>query len=100
MVREIIIPNVVLLSRPDRCRRIKGRERKPKFDGVVVNRQIHADGTISTSDRNGRMCWDTTRPQRVVLTNDLRKYGPALHIGQLGWTIPSSTDGYKWIDVE
>jgi hypothetical protein len=36
----------------------------------------------------------------VVLLNDLRKYGNGLHIGQLGWAVPGSTDGYKWIEIE
>jgi len=77
-----------------------GRSRKAVFDGQVVHREVNADGTVLTSDRNGRICWDSERSERVVLINDLRKYGPSLHIGQLGWTVPGSTDGYKWIDVE
>jgi hypothetical protein len=36
----------------------------------------------------------------VILIEDLRKYGAGLHIGQLGWTVPNTTDGYKWIDVQ
>ncbi len=77
-----------------------GRASKAVFDGKVIHREISADGTVCTSDRNGRICWDSERAERVILANDLRKYGPALHIGQLGWTIPGTTDGYKWIDVE
>jgi len=65
-----------------------------------VSRETSADGIVCTTDGNGRICWDSTRRERVILLNDLRKYGVGLHIGQMGWTVPGSTDGYKWIDVE
>jgi len=34
-----------------------------------------------------------------MLVHDFRMYGSGLHIGQLGWTVPESTDGYKTVDV-
>jgi hypothetical protein len=73
---------------------------KSRFDGVVARREVTDDGCVYACDRNGRPCWDNERRERVVLVNDLRKYGAGLHIGQLGWTVPGTTDGYKQIDVE
>jgi hypothetical protein len=70
-----------------------------RFDGVVVNQTTTEEGCIFTSDKNGRACLDGTISFRVVLINDLRKYGKGLHIGQLGWTVEGTTDGYKWIEV-
>ena len=51
---------------------------------------------MHSSDRE---CWYAVNPERVVLLDDLRRYAEGLHIGQLGWTVPASTDGYKWVDV-
>ncbi|MEX0677096.1 MAG: GIY-YIG nuclease family protein [Pirellulales bacterium] len=70
-----------------------------KFDGVIVERTIQ-DGRVFASDKNGRSCWDSENPERVILTEDLRRYAPGLHPGQLGWTVPGTTDGYKWVDVK
>jgi hypothetical protein len=71
-----------------------------KFDGVVVSQTITDEGYVHTFDKNARSCWDNTVAARVVLVKDLRRYGKELHIGQLGWTIPGTTDGYKATDVE
>jgi hypothetical protein len=70
-----------------------------RFDGMVVKTAITEEGYIDTFDKNGRACLDGTISCRVVLINDLRKYGKGLHIGQLGWTVEGTTDGYKWIEV-
>lgn len=69
-------------------------------DGIVVSEQTTDEGYIHTFDKNGRSCWDNMAPARVVLVKDLRRYGKNLHIGQLGWTVPGTTDGYKAVDVE
>jgi hypothetical protein len=69
------------------------------FDGIVVKREVDAEGYLHGYDKNDRTCWGNLSSERVVLLHDLRKYGTGLHIGQLGWTIPGTTDGYKWIDV-
>jgi hypothetical protein len=55
---------------------------------------------VFAADKNGRSCWDSETPERVILTEDLRRYAPGLHPGQLGWTVPGTTDGYKWVDVK
>lgn len=70
------------------------------FDGVVVSSLTTDEGYIHTFDKNERQCWENTAATRVVLVQDLRRYGKGLHIGQLGWTVPGTTDGYKAIDVE
>ena len=57
------------------------------------------EGYVHTYDHDGRLCLDTKNPERLVLIHDLRVYGDGLHIGQLGWTIPETTDGYKAVDV-
>lgn len=57
------------------------------------------DGYVHTFDQDGRLCLDTKNQERVVLVHDLRVYGDGLHIGQLGWTIPETTDGYKAVEV-
>jgi hypothetical protein len=73
---------------------------KNRFDGVIVRQTTDADGYVYAYDKNDRLCWDKNNTERVVLTEDLRKYGHGLHKGQLGWTVPDSTDGYKWVDVQ
>ena len=73
--------------------------KKSKFDGIVVKREVDGEGFVHAYDKNDRTCWSGDQPERVVLTQDLRKYAPDLHIGQLGWTVPGTTDSYKWIDV-
>lgn len=70
-----------------------------RFDGIVVKTTTTDEGYVDTFDKNGRACLDGTVSCRVVLINDLRKYGKGLHIGQLGWTVEGSTDGYKWMEV-
>ena len=73
--------------------------KKDKFDGIIVKREVDAEGFVHSYDKNGRSCWSGDQPERVVLTQDLRKYASGLYIGQLGWTVPGTTDSYKWIDV-
>lgn len=73
--------------------------KKNKFDGIVVKRDVDDEGFVHAYDKNGRACWGGDQPERVVLMHDLRKYAPGLHIGHLGWTVPATTDPYKWIDV-
>ncbi len=73
--------------------------KKNKFDGIVVKRDVDGEGFVHAYDKNDRASWSGDQPERVVLTQDLRKYAPDLHIGQLGWTVPATTDSYKWIDV-
>lgn len=73
--------------------------RKNKFDGIVVKREVDEEGFVHAYDKNDRACWGCDQPERVVLVHDLRRYAPGLHIGQLGWTVPTTTDSYKWIDV-
>lgn len=73
--------------------------KKNIFDGIVVKREVDDEGFVHAYDKNDRACWGGDQPERVVLTQDLRKYAPDLYIGQLGWTIPGTTDSYKWIDV-
>jgi hypothetical protein len=58
------------------------------------------DGYVYTFDPDGRLCLDCKNKERIVLTHDLRVYGPNLHIGALGWTIPNTSDGYSVVDVE
>lgn len=70
------------------------------FDGVVASQVITDEGYIRTFDKNDRPCYDGTLRTRVVLVHDLRVYGKGLHIGQLGWTAPETTDGYKAVRVE
>lgn len=70
------------------------RKALPKIDQREVT-----DGYLYTYDRDGRLCLDAESPERIVLVHDLRVYGPNLHIGTLGWTIPETTDGYKVVDV-
>lgn len=74
-------------------------KRNKAFDGIVVKRKVDDEGFVHAYDKNGRACWSGDQPERVVLTQDLRKYAPDLYIGQLGWTVPGTTDSYKWIDV-
>lgn len=74
--------------------------KKTKFDGIIVKRKVSPEGYLHAYDKNDRPCWGSQERERVVLTQDLRKYASGLHIGQLGWTIPGTTDGYKWIDVQ
>lgn len=74
--------------------------KKSRFDGVIVTRTMDAQGYVHAYDKNDRLCWDNESPERVVLMEDLRKYGDGLHKGQLGWTVPGSTDGYKWVEVQ
>ena len=74
--------------------------KKTEFDGIIVKSKVSAEGYLYCYEKNGRACWGSPDCQRVVLTNDLRKYAKTLHIGSLGWTVPGTTDGYKWIDVE
>jgi T5orf172 domain len=73
--------------------------KKNKFDGIVVKRDVDGNGFVRSYDKNDRPCWGGDQPERVVLMHDLRKYASGLHIGQLGWTVPGTTDSYKWIDV-
>jgi hypothetical protein len=73
--------------------------KKPKYDGIIVKREVDEAGFVNAVGKNNRPCWDDTL-ERVVLVNDLRRYGAGLHIGQLGWTIPGTTDGYKWVHVQ
>jgi len=70
-----------------------------KFDGMVASQSVTDEGYVHTFDKNGRACWDGTVAARVVVVRDLRRYGKELHIGQLGWTIPGTTDGYQATDV-
>jgi glycerophosphoryl diester phosphodiesterase len=65
-----------------------------------IARTVIQEGYLFTFDSDGRMCLDCTNRERVVLLHDLRVYGPDLHIGALGWTIPTTTDGYSVVDVE
>jgi hypothetical protein len=74
--------------------------KRKKFDGMVASQLITDEGYVQTFDKNGRACWDGTAAARVVVVRDLRRYGKELHIGQLGWTIPGTTDGYKATDVD
>lgn len=69
-----------------------------KFDGIIVERTVR-HGRVIATDKNGRPCWDSEQAERVILNQDLRRYAPGLHPGQLGWTVPGTTDGYKWVDV-
>jgi len=73
--------------------------KKNKFDGIIVKREVDDGGFAHAYDKNDRSCWSADQAERIVLTEDLRKYSPGLHIGQLGWTVPGTTDSYKWIDV-
>lgn len=73
--------------------------KKSKYDGIVVNRVVDDEGFVHAYDKNDRACWGGDQPERVVLMHDLRKYASGLHIGQLGWTVPETTDSYKWIEV-
>jgi hypothetical protein len=73
--------------------------KKSKYDGIIVKRVVDDQGFVHAYDKNDRACWGGDEPERVVLTHDLRKYAAGLHIGQLGWTVPETTDSYKWIDV-
>ena len=73
--------------------------RKNKFDGIVVKRDVDDEGFVHAYDKNDRACWGGDQPERVVLTEDFRKSASGLHIGQLGWTVPATTDSYKWLDV-
>jgi len=74
--------------------------KKTKFDGIIVKSEVSPEGYLYCYDKNDRACWGSPEPQRVVLTKDLRKYAADLHIGALGWTVPGTTDGYEWIDVQ
>jgi hypothetical protein len=73
---------------------------KSKSDGIIVKREADGEGYVYGYDKNDRSCWGSPEPERIVLLHDLRAYAPGLHIGQLGWTIPGTMDGYKWIDVQ
>ena len=73
--------------------------KKSRFDGVIVKRDVDPDGYVFAYDKNDRSCWDNETAERVILSEDLRKYGEGLHKGQLGWTVPGSSDGYKWVEV-
>lgn len=66
---------------------------------TIAQRTVDEEGFVYTFDQNERHCWDIQSRERVVLVKDLRRNGPHLHMGQLGWTLPESTDGYKEIDV-
>ena len=73
--------------------------KKNRFDGIVAKREVDDEGFVHAYDKNDRACWSGVQPERVVLIQDLRKYASDLYIGQLGWTVPGTTDSYKWIDV-
>src|SRR4051812_7812248 len=53
--------------------------RKSTFDGVIVKREADGEGHLYAYDRNGRLCWDGETAERVILTEDLRRYAPGLH---------------------
>jgi hypothetical protein len=72
--------------------------RKPK-DATIVSSFVDDDGFIHRYDADERGVWSDVEPQRVVLLEDLRKYAPNLHRGQLGWTVPPQPDPYKWAIV-
>jgi len=74
--------------------------KKSRFDGKIITRTVDPDGYVRAYDKNDRLCFDGENAERVVLTEDLRKYGHGLYRGRLGWTVPGSTDGYKWVDVQ
>jgi hypothetical protein len=74
--------------------------KKTQFDGIIVKREISPEGYVYCYDKNDRTCWGSPDPERIVLMHDLRKYAAGLHIGQLGWTVPGTSDGYKWTDVQ
>ena len=69
-------------------------------NGEIVTRMEEEDGVLHAWDATGRSCFDSRNRERVVLSEDLRRYHPDLHIGQLGWTVPETTDNYKWVDVQ
>lgn len=73
-------------------------KKKPK-DPTIKSRFVDDEGYIHCYDADGRSVWSDAEPQRVVLIEDLRKYGDGLHRGQLGWTVPPSPDPYKWAVV-
>jgi hypothetical protein len=74
--------------------------KKSQFDGVVVARETTTRGILYSVDKHGRICWDNTEPERVILVDDLRRYGEGLHKGQTGWTVPGTSDGYKRVEVQ
>ena len=65
----------------------------------IVHKRSVIHGFLVACDENGRICWDSTSRERIVLLHDLRIYGAGLHIGQLGWTVPGTTDGYTCVKV-
>jgi hypothetical protein len=67
---------------------------------VIVKREVDEGGYVRCYDQNDRLCWDMTQRERVVLVEDLRRYASGLHVGQLGWTLPETCDGYKRVDVQ
>jgi len=95
-----------LAGSPEEVRRLSASAiramvtRRSKWDGVIVERHVDETGRVRCYDQNGRLCWDMTSRERVVLVEDLRRYAPGLHVGQLGWTVPDTCDGYKWVEVE
>lgn len=65
----------------------------------IAQRDV-VDGFLHTYDSGGRLCLDVENRERIVLVNDLRAYGAELHLGALGWTIPETTDGYTFADID
>lgn len=89
----------ILVAMAKKASTDKPSAKKNRFDGIVVKREADSEGIVHAYDKNDRACWSGDQRERVVLTQDLRKYAPGLHIGQLGWTVLGTTDAYKWIDV-
>ncbi len=74
--------------------------RRNPFDGVIVKRMSTQEGYLYTFDKNDRLCWDKENAERVILHQDLRRDYEGMRVGQLGWTVPGTTDGYERIDVQ
>lgn len=73
--------------------------KKQNFDGKIVKRMVTHEGYLHAFDKNDRDCFDNEAAERVILNEDLRRWHQGCHAGLLGWTVPGTTDGYKWVTV-
>jgi len=76
------------------------RKHMSDVHGKPVVSEVRKDGTYQSYDALGDSIWAADAKERVVLLDDLRNYARGLYAGQLGWTVPDTTDGYDMIDVE
>jgi hypothetical protein len=65
-----------------------------------ISSSVDDRGLITMCNESGRPCVDATKAIRVLLIGDLRRGHPKLKSGLLGWTMPNTSDFYRYVGVE